>query len=213
MIQEFKFFYDNSDTQSNPDFKKEEIYLLLNEAQERYVKTKYNRNNLYTLGFEEMQKRTDDLNAIKVTKSFTPSPVSTETRVYQINPYSNLLVYQFYIRGRVKLESGSNSEWVPLYIHQTDDLDKILDDPFNEPDPLHPIGYFEDGRIYIIISSGINIIDSKITYLTKPKTISDLQVCELSQPKEIIQLAVNIAIELGQSSRVATHQNQLQTLE
>ncbi len=215
MIREFKFFYDNSDTQFNPDFRKEEIYTLLNEAQERYVKTRYNRNNLYTLGFEEMQKRTDDLNAIKITQPFNVSTVSTETHTYQVNisDPTNLLPYQFYIRGRVRLTSGTYTQWVPLYIRQTDDLDKVEDDPFNEPDPLHPVGYFEGGKIYILLSAGVTPTDSKITYLTKPKTISDSQDCELSQPKEIIQLAVNIAIELGQSSRVATHQNQLQTLE
>ncbi len=96
---------------------------------------------------------------------------------------------------------------------QTDDLDKTLDDPFNEPSPLTPIGYFENGRIYFIIPSGATVTSSKITYLKKPLDISESQSCELSQPKEILQLAVNIAIELGQSSRVATHQNQLQTLE
>ena len=45
-----------------------EIDMALNIAQEDYVKQRYNRANKYGKGFEENQKRIDDLNSLIVTE-------------------------------------------------------------------------------------------------------------------------------------------------
>ena len=45
-ILEFKLSIDKIDTDAYPDIRKEEVLFFLNEAQERFVKVRYNKNNI-----------------------------------------------------------------------------------------------------------------------------------------------------------------------
>lgn len=45
----------------------EEIDLELNKAIDKFINLKYGKNNLYNKGFEESQKRIDDLKELVVT--------------------------------------------------------------------------------------------------------------------------------------------------
>ena len=49
----------------------------LNEAQERFVKQRYYKNNNYRKGFEEIQKRTDDLKNLVISRYCDITPVTS----------------------------------------------------------------------------------------------------------------------------------------
>ena len=65
---EFKVFFDKVDSEAYTEFLDGEIDIMLNEAILRLVKRRYGINNIYKKGFEETQKRTDDLKELVVTR-------------------------------------------------------------------------------------------------------------------------------------------------
>ena len=73
---EFKFRCDKLDTLNYPNFLPEEIDLILNNAQERFIKQRYGLNNIKGQSFEETEKRTEDLKNITVNAILTPQPYS-----------------------------------------------------------------------------------------------------------------------------------------
>lgn len=227
MILEFKLTLDKVDSSSYPDFESEEIYFFLNEAQERLVKTRYSRNNIYKAGFEEIQKRIDDLSNIVVTNYASVTSVSTESNTFRIDKDSlftdetqvtpSTETYMFYLRGRPRVvKTGCTSKYInKAKLVQQDDLAYMLEDPFNKPTLLEPIFYFERGDIYVVTDGSFTIDKCKLTYIKKPVLISDSTNCELAEHlhKEIVQLAVNIALETIESPRQQTQGNQLNTTE
>lgn len=62
--REFKIASDKVDSLQYAEFTLSERIYFLNEAILRIVKQKYSKNNVYQAGFEEIQKRTDDLKAL-----------------------------------------------------------------------------------------------------------------------------------------------------
>lgn len=227
MILEFKLTFDKVDSSSYPGFEAEEIYFFLNEAQERLVKNRYGRNNLYKSGFEEIQKRTDDLSNIVVTNYAAVTSVSTETNTFKIDISSlytdeahvtpSTETYMFYLRGRPRVvKSGCVSKYInKTKLVQQDDLPYMLEDPYNKPTLLEPIIYFERGDIYLVTDGTFTVDKCKLTYIKRPAIIDDVTNCELAEHlhKEIVQLAVNVALESIESPRQQTQGNQLNTIE
>jgi hypothetical protein len=227
MILEFKLTLDKVDSSSYPDFESEEVYFFLNEAQEKLVKTRYSRNNIYKSGFEEIQKRTDDLSNIVVTNYASITSVTTETNIYKIDINTlytdeshttpSTETYMFYLRSRPRVvKTGCASKYVnKVKLVQQDDLAYILEDPFNKPTLLEPILYFERGNIYLVTDGTFTVDKCKLTYIKRPNKIDENTDCELAEHlhKEIVQLAVNVALESIESPRQQTQGNQLNTIE
>lgn len=212
MILQFKLASDNLDSSVIPDFSEEVILYYLNEAQERFVKTRYSQNNLYKLGFEETDKRTQDLNNIK-DSYYVSSTLTKESNVYKLVLsilYDNITLttnsnakFMFYLRGRVNtIKNGCESKLVRIKEHQTGDLDDIEQDPFNKSIYTEPVGYFEAGNLYVKTDGTFSIGTGLITCIRRPKLINSILAlgiisdCELAEHthKEIVALAVQLAI-------------------
>lgn len=212
MILQFKLASDNLDSSVIPDFSEEVILYYLNEAQERFIKTRYSQNNLYKLGFEETNKRTQDLNNIK-DSYYVDSAVTKESNVFKLELttlYNDVNLdtpstakFMFYLRGRVyTLKNGCTSKLVRIKEHQTGDLDDIEQDPFNRSIYTEPVGYFEAGNLYIKTDDTFSIGTGLITCIRHPKLINsilalgEISDCELAEHthKEIVALAVQLAI-------------------
>lgn len=69
----FRFGLDKMDGLNAPNFLPEEIDLLLNQAQERFIKQRYDNTNIKNTGFEQDEKRTEDLKEILESKVLSPS--------------------------------------------------------------------------------------------------------------------------------------------
>jgi len=226
MVLEFKLGLDKMDSSAYPDILEQEILFWLNEAQDQFIKTRYGLNNIYGKGFEEIQKRIDDLSNIVVTKFTSVTLLTTETNTYKVStttlfddeahniPSTN--IYMFYLRGRAKIAKGTCT---PMYfgvkLEQHDDIDEVLFDPFKKPDPINPVGYFETGDLYVITDSTCTINNFKLTLIREPVIINSLSNptvdCELkpSTHKEIIRIAINLALENIESRRFSTQSQQL----
>jgi hypothetical protein len=85
-------------------------------------------------------------------------------------------------------------------------------DPFNKPTKTRPIIFFEDGDVFIWTAKGLSIKGFQVTFVAEPVQMNigtygeTLTECELSPHlhKEILQDAINIALENLSSPRVQT---------
>ena len=75
----YKLKLDKIDSSAYPDIQDSEIAYWLDEAADRFVKQRYERNNIKRKGFEESQKRTDDLRVAVKTENIAAIPGSGNT--------------------------------------------------------------------------------------------------------------------------------------
>jgi len=221
---EFQLSLDKRDNSAVPELEPEVMDYFLNEAQDRFIKLRYGKNNIYKSGFEEIQKRTDDLKALVRTEIIPTTAVAYEDGIYRLDidalPSGDL--YMFYLRCRAEVEKENCAgKYVDVNLVQQDKLNRALVDPFNRPSYGHPILYFEDRDIFIATDNTYSVPNAKLTYLKRPAqmnvgTYGQPRVeCELSEytHKEIVQLAVDIALENIESQRVQTTQLRTMTTE
>jgi hypothetical protein len=79
----FRVGVDKAESFSYPAFEGEEIDYFLNKAQERFIKQRYGINNLKRTGFEQTQKRTDDIReVIEAVNSNVFTNDGTNTKPY-----------------------------------------------------------------------------------------------------------------------------------
>lgn len=232
---EFRQAGDRLDSSSIPDFLPEQVDYFLNEATNRFVKTRYSGNNEARTGFEQDQKRTEDTKTLVLTEFPALTSVTTETNTYKANLstlYTNEAMsvlgtskYWFFLRCRARVvKTGCTSTYVKVLLYQQDDLDEVLTDPFKKPELDALVGYFETGNLYIVTPSGTTLDKVKLTYLRKPIEVKygsvyptptadvDFDLPEHTH-KEIIQLAVVIALENIESKRLETAMALKQTIE
>ena len=220
---EFEVTLDKRSTSQAPEMSAEVIDYFLNEGIARFVKTRYSKNNIYQAGFEEIQKRTEDLRTLVVTEERPVVPVPYEDANYvQVELPDTANQYWFYLRGRAEVTKGTCD---PVYngvkLVRQDKLERVKIDPFNKTTASRPVVYFENGNIIIITDSTFTVDNFKITYLKEPAKVNDgtygQPVVQFNMPehthKEIVQLAADIALENIESQRVQTMPNQITRIE
>tara|TARA_R110002020_G_scaffold72885_4_gene187215 strand:+ start:1191 stop:1838 length:648 start_codon:yes stop_codon:yes gene_type:complete len=204
MIIEGRLFVDKVHSDAYPEITKREWDVFLTESQNRFFKTRYGKNNLYQKGYEESQKRRDDLSKITTVKYLQNiGGVFSLDTLYsdELLSSDSGFVYSFHLNSEAKTNGCGVWESIDVVDHDT--YTTIKNDPFNEPDLDNPIATFIDlGMKVEPLPEAV-----KITCVRIPKNISETQDCELSEHthKEIVQLAVNLVIESVESPRIQTH--------
>lgn len=215
---------DKRDNSAVPELSPELKDYFLNEAQDRFVKQRYGKNNLYKAGFEEIQKRTEDLKSLVVTNNVNTTAVTYEDNTVRVDidtlPAGQ--EYMFYLRCRALLtKDNCDDKLVGVKLVQQDDLNRVLADPFNRPRYGWPVAYFEDRDIFVLSDGTFTIPSVRLTYLKRPAQMNlgtygqPLVQCELSEyvHKEIVQLAADIILENIESNRIQTIKQQLASIE
>lgn len=219
---EFEITLDKRSTSQAPEMPAEVIDYFLNEAIARFVKTRYGKNNIYQAGFEEIQKRTEDLRTLVVTESLPTIAVPYETTDYvQVDLTATSAEYWFFVRGRAEVSNTCGTGFKKIKLIQQDDLEVVLEDPFNSPKAGRPIVYFENGNIIIVSDGTFTVSNFKLTFIKQPAQVDDgtygNPAVQFDMPehthKEIVQLAADIAIENIESQRVQTMPSQLSKTE
>lgn len=221
--REFKITFDKIDSEAYPELLDGEIDYYLNEAQDRFIKQRYGPNNIYRAGFEQIQKRTEDLKEIVKTRYAAVSEVEYYTasglNVYRAD-VSSLFTdeaqtttstdeYMFFVKTLAQTCKGECCEWNKVELVQQDDVAVVKDDPFNKPLLEEPVIFFEDGDIFIWTAEGATVGGLLLTFIKRPAQINigtyggTLTECELSEytHREILQMAVKIALENIESPR------------
>lgn len=231
MHMEFKYTADKVDSEAYPEFEPWEIDFFLKESEARIIKQRYGGNNIYKTGFEESQKRIDDLKEIVISK-FCETMVSPIYSAMDMNVYvANLqslyddearlvpsdVEYMFYLKSNAQISLlNCDSKWFQVALTQHDRITAIQSDPFNKPKPNKPVIFFENGDVYVWTANESDVTNFMITFIRKPLEMSlgtydinkPVQDCELSEHlhKEIVQMAVKIALENIEAPRQNTQE-------
>ena len=136
MHYDFDIKIDKVDNLSKSDFNVAEKDWLLNEAQLVIIKNRYGIRNNDRIGFEGNQKRIDDLSSLVIKFPNQPiiTPIEHNNGTLEIDLASLAFPYLFLIRSFAQVDGCSTG--VSLRFIQHDDLNYLLEDPFNSPSVL-----------------------------------------------------------------------------
>jgi len=207
---EFKFRLDKLDALNYPNFLPEEIDLILNNAQERFIKQRYGFNNIKRQSFEETEKRTNDLKNLVVNSVITPNVYNSNNIDVNARFITLPSDFWFTIQERCSIScvvcgiTATNLVEVIPTTHA--DFSKDISDPFKKPDNSKVLRLMGLGNTELI--SNCTIVDYRLRYLKRPVSVSITSgtTFELSEHthSEIIDEAVKIALETIQDSRTNT---------
>lgn len=218
----FKIGCDKIDSLNYVNFETVEIDHFLNQAQDRVVKQRYGLNNIKRQSFEESQKRIEDLKELVTTSTIVPTANSASNidtnAVYVTLPTDHWFIIQERVdltypdcRGNV---TTSKVRVVPI---QHNDFDIIINDPFKKPNEDKVLRLMSDGKVELIHASNHVINNYILRYLKEPQRIdyTNSISCELSEHihQEVVDNAIDIAIEASEGKRLATFKSTLNTNE
>jgi hypothetical protein len=183
---DFKIKYDKLDSNANPNLTQTpHVDWLLNSAQTRLVKQRITGLNTHLSGFEQSQKRVEDLGSLVIRgQSFLVKTVTANSLyridykdVYTTNPVFYLL------RVNADLSDGSCTKISNRGQQvQHDDLNRILDDPFAKPDfsfgdyvyliGKDPVPINEESRSIYFHTDSFAVTAIRLDYIKKPNRIS-----------------------------------------
>lgn len=222
MHTEFKLRLDKIDASLLPNILTSEIDLVLNQAQDRFVKQRYSKTNAKHESFEETQKRTDDLKKLVRTVTLIPSANAVDN--IDSNAQFTILPvdYWFIVQERANVtyedcKGDDVTEDVEIRPIEHNEFSKVIKDPFKKPNTSKVLRLMENGRIELVHASNVTLNSYKLRYIKEPVRISlSASIdCELSAHThtEIVDMAVQIALEYVESKRQPTFNNILNTNE
>lgn len=225
MHYDFKLKMDKVSSFQNRAFNSAEIDWLLNEAQELFVKQRLNGNNIYKAGFEEIQKRIDDLSSIHIKYPVQPAITLVNhgnldgVYIYECKLSLTSNPYMYFSKASVKLVLLNCVTKAIVKLIQNDDLEQALINPFEltEERVLANFGKTSNASgTSIYIYSKYEIVEEKIylEYIKRPNQINlgnytylddttkPVTNCELSEQthREIVDIAVMIVSGIIESS-------------
>ncbi len=199
--REFKFRLDKMDALNYPNFLPEEIDLVLNNAQERFIKQRYGVNNIKRQSFEETQKRTEDLKNVTINAVLTPLAYASDNIDLNARFLTLPTNHWFTVQERCNITcticGSSVTNLVEVIPTSHSEFSKVIKDPFKQPTENKVIRLMEAGRVELI--SSCTIVDYRMRYVKQPTPVSITTntTFELSEHthSEIVDLAVSIALE------------------
>lgn len=225
MHYDFKIKIDKVSSFQNRHFNAAEIDWFLNEAQEVFIKERINGNNLYKTGFEETQKRIDDLSSIHVKYPAQAFIIMNNhgqndgVYIYECPLSSTSFPYMYFTKGNVKLTLPTCVGRAILKVIQNDDLEQALINPFELTDERVLANFGKSSATTgasIYIYSKYPVVESKvyIEYIKRPNlmnlgnyvyiddTTKPVTNCELPEHthREIVDIAVMIVSGIIESN-------------
>lgn len=214
MHLQFKFGMDKLDSLNYPNFLETEIDLLLNQAQDRLVKTRYSGNNNLKESYEETQKRSEDLKNITYNAFLLPGPVLPVDGIDLMSRFITLPTdHWFIIQERCVISytdcnNQSKTDVVEVRPTQHSEFSKIIKDPFKRPNLNKVLRLMENKRVELVSAPGVTITGYRLRYIKEPVRIdlNTLVDCELSNHlhQEIVDSAIQIALEGVEAKRNQT---------
>lgn len=211
----FKFGLDKFDSLNYPNFLPAEIDLLLNQAQDNFIKQRYGITNTKRQSFEETQKRTEDIKNVVVRATIVPAANASDN----INSYSRfvtlpadhwIIVHELTGISYPDCNGDTVTDRAYTRAIQHNDYTLLMNNPFEKPDEGTVLRLMENGRVELIPASNVTITNYYLTYIKKPRRINNVSnptvSCELSDHthQEIVNEAIKIALEGIEARRTQT---------
>jgi hypothetical protein len=199
---------DNVSSFQVPSFQTKELDDILTDSQLTVVKTYYNGNpNTNKKGFEQNQKRTDDLRTLVVTDvipfdKFIKDESNVALGKYVLKSDNSRLSerYMFYLKSYFVVEDKNCiGKFYSIWPRQTqhDDFATLMSDPFWKPTPKEPKLLFSEEFVEMYFGkdplSVFNSLTYYFTYLRYPNRISLIESKDCELPDHLHQEIVNTA--------------------
>lgn len=210
-----------------------DIEWWLNQGLEKFFKTRYSGVNYKGLGFEQDQKRIDDLRTLVTTISNLPSKESPV--LYKVQLPSD---YVFHLGDRAGIKPNDNhNECWPLdednqYITKYGDtleatietIDRQRSNSLSEHILKYcsakPLRLIQGNEILLYTDGKYEVSEYLLTYLRRPKRI-DIHSNPFAEytdmpghtHSEIVKMAAQMYIENQSNKRINTHSAEVQEME
>lgn len=189
MLREFKVEIDKIDSSSYPEIYDEQIFMYINRAIDELV-------NQGRLIFEMNQTITDNLKSLIPQQPVEILPTSqTPTQsVFSLAGQS----YLFYIRSHFKTKVGDVTGTAMTKVTQHDDIEIVLDDPYNKPKPYKVPVTFSRNSITAYTTPEFTVLALYLVYVKSPAIVNLTTNCDLDT--QIHYRLVNRAVALAEIS-------------
>ena len=217
MHTDFKVSTDKVDSRNFPEFKPEEIDILINLAIERFIHQRAYGNNPRKEGLEETQKRFDDLLTLItpaiITAFTTPTGTKPNGQVAALPTDYWHMVQEDATITYTDCNSVVQTVVVPIIPITHERYNKVIRDPFNKPTEKKVIRIGQTSDVELIRGAGTTLTAYNFRYIRRPASVrygttysvptTDVN-CDLPDHthREIIQLARSLALGIIESKSV-----------
>ena len=173
MLREFKVGLDKIDSSSYPEIYDEQIFMFIN----RFIISLVNAGRKV---FEETQVITDNLKSLVFTERIDSVVDSNEISQYNFSLIG--LNYYFYINSYAvtRLDSETTGK-ATTKVTQLDDIEIVLQDPYNKPKPYKVPITFNRNNIVGYSDGKFSVEKLILTYIKKPVIVDAVTNCDLDE--------------------------------
>lgn len=226
-LDQFYIFYDELNSFGAPGFEPNIIEQLASKIQEDLIILKYSpKSNKLLEGFEETEKRTQDLRELVKYQTFSsfgtgyfdnsvtvtlPNTLLTNNST----DYSDVFWIPIYESVVTGTKTCDNSKYITARVEpaKSGPLDIILKDPYNKPylknDEAKVLRLASEGRIHTLVTDGtFTITDYKLGYIKKPSPIiltsnltQSATLLSDSMEREVLSETVKFALDIAREQQ------------
>lgn len=190
------------------------IFSFINEAIDKFYKTRYSGINSKSEGFEQSQKRIDDLRSLVKTEKYTSTITNTDNR-YEVELPSDYVMLLGDTAGIQPIDDYDDPCWKRDengdYIIKRNDtieatietIDRQLGNSLSEHRlkycTARPLRLIQGNKIYLYTDGKYKVSEYTVTYLSKPvlldsKNITNTEYTSLPEHThmEIVKMAVQL---------------------
>lgn len=211
------------------------IISFINEAIDKFYKTRYSGINFKAQGFEQTQKRIDDLRTLIKNKKYTEGSINKSDRnSYSVElpeDYVLLLGDTAGIQPSNLNECWETNERGKYIIKYTDTLestietlDRQLGNSLSEHKlkycQARPLKLIQDNNVILYTDGNYKISEYQITYLAKPSKIDSSNITNLEYTDlpehthmEIVKMAIQIYLATKPMQHYNAYSNEIASME
>jgi hypothetical protein len=196
----------------------EDIFYYLNKAQDEMVHRWFNGQNEQGKGFGQSQQITEYLRPLVVKNTSVSSTyigsIQGDVHADKVQLPSDHL---FLISSRSIVKDTTNPAQTPGSPRvgtgtarkvlnkqiQSDDIYRLLDDPFNTPIKTDPLVDLSGNELHIFTSASFVVTDVEMNYVKRPTAIGESTNTELDEfvHNDIVDLAVTMFLDKNREVR------------
>ncbi len=211
------------------------IISFINEAIDKFYKTRYSGINFKAQGFEQTQKRIDDLRTLIKNKKYTEGSINKSDR----NSYSVELPedYVLLLGDTAGIqpsnlnecwETNERGEYITKYTDTLESTIETLDRQLGNSLSEHKLKYcqarplklIQDNNVILYTDGNYKISEYQITYLAKPSKIDSSNITNLEYTDlpehthmEIVKMAIQIYLATKPMQHYNAYSNEIASME
>jgi hypothetical protein len=232
----FDLLLDKVNSLQYPSFLAEEKDFFLNQAIRKFAKTRYSGMNAKREGFEQSQKRIDDLRTLvrELTIPCTSTGHIHDNGYVLTNTLDSAtfttMPYWLSLGEEVDILYQSSVQYTPNFVSKrvgvinatANDYRYKLDDPLAEYrlhyDEAKPLRLFYNNTIEFITDGNYSVTNAYLRFLKRPAIVTSFGTpvdCDLAEHThdEIVALAVQMALENVEQPRLGSYSELVNTME